>query len=228
MRPININVRRAFKWFDVNARSAVSLISKAHRYETNNANMMRFALAWCEKNLINLIQSVTILTPVSYVWVTNMWVQIGESVYWFFTNCNYNVLLHFQDCCSTAELPWMTSSLRILAMEIIPLPLPADYHSTGEPSTNSHSITCLQDNYSAAWTMEKTHFPFYCCTFMAVICLPAHYLAMAAHLLLHAGQLENAYLFISQQWPNLSQYIYIYIHTHTHTLELGYNVIKVT
>jgi hypothetical protein len=150
MCPININIRQAFKWpllrFDVNVRPAVSLISKAHRYETNNANMTRFALARCEKNLINLIESVTILMPVSRVWVTNMWVKIGESVYWFFTNCNYNVLLHFQDCCSSSELPWMTSSLRILAMEIIPIPSPADYHSTGEPSTDSCSITCLQDN----------------------------------------------------------------------------------
>jgi hypothetical protein len=92
-------------------------------------------------------------------------------------------------------------------MEIIPLPVPADYHSTGEPSTDSCSITCLQDNYSA-WTKQKTHFPFYCCTFMAVMCLPARYLVMAALLLLHAGRLENVYLFVSQQRPNLSQYTY--------------------
>jgi hypothetical protein len=54
-------------------------------------------------------------------------------------------------------------------------------------------------------------FSFYCCAFVGAMCLPARYLAMAALLLLDAGWLENVYLFVPQQWPNLSQYIYIYI-----------------
>jgi hypothetical protein len=73
MRPINpskrfdVNVRRAFKWpllrFDVNVRQGVSLISKAHRYETNNVNMMRFALACCEKNGLSVHVSINIEHP---------------------------------------------------------------------------------------------------------------------------------------------------------------------
>jgi hypothetical protein len=68
MRPINpltrfdVNVRQAFKWpllqFDVNVCPAVSLISKAHKYETSNANMKRFALACCEKNGLSVRVSI--------------------------------------------------------------------------------------------------------------------------------------------------------------------------
>jgi hypothetical protein len=64
MHPINpsmrfdVNVCRAFKWpllrFNVNVCPAISLFSKAHKYETSNANMMRFALACHEKNGISV------------------------------------------------------------------------------------------------------------------------------------------------------------------------------
>jgi hypothetical protein len=51
---LDVNVRQALKWpllrFDVNVHPAVSLIAKAHKCETNNASMMRFALACCEKD----------------------------------------------------------------------------------------------------------------------------------------------------------------------------------
>jgi hypothetical protein len=59
----DVNERQAFKWhllqFDVNVRSAVSLISKAHKYETNNASVMRFALA-CEKNGLSVHVSINV------------------------------------------------------------------------------------------------------------------------------------------------------------------------
>jgi hypothetical protein len=73
MRPINpskwldVNVRRAFKWpllrFDVNVCLVMSLISKAHKYETSNANMMRFALACYEKNGLSVRVSIIINLP---------------------------------------------------------------------------------------------------------------------------------------------------------------------
>jgi hypothetical protein len=42
---------------NVNVRPAVSLISKAHKYETNIASM-RFALACCEKNGLSVRVSI--------------------------------------------------------------------------------------------------------------------------------------------------------------------------
>jgi hypothetical protein len=73
MRPINpsnwfdVNVCRAFKWpllrFEVNVSPAVSLISKAQKYEMNKASMMRFALACCEKNGLSVHVSINIDLP---------------------------------------------------------------------------------------------------------------------------------------------------------------------
>jgi hypothetical protein len=53
----------SFLRFDVNVRPAVSLISKAHKYETNNTSMMSFALACCEKNGLSVCVSINIKLP---------------------------------------------------------------------------------------------------------------------------------------------------------------------
>jgi hypothetical protein len=72
MRPINpsirfdVNVRWAFKWsllrFDINICPAISLSSKAHKYESSNANMI-FALACCEKNGLSVRVSINVDLP---------------------------------------------------------------------------------------------------------------------------------------------------------------------
>jgi hypothetical protein len=63
----DVNVRRALKWpllrFEINVHPAISFISKAHIYEMNNADMMRFALACCEKNGLSVEVSINIDLP---------------------------------------------------------------------------------------------------------------------------------------------------------------------
>jgi hypothetical protein len=52
------------------------------------------------------------------------------------------------------------------------------------------------------------------------MCLPVCYLAMDLLLLLDACWLECVYLFISQKWPNLSQYISV-IKSHKYVMHLS-------
>jgi hypothetical protein len=111
-------------------------------------------------NLINLIQSVTILTPVSRLWVM-MWVQIGESIYWFFTNvttkCYYTFKIAVQLLnCLEWHLPYESWQWRLFRFHC-PLIIIPQMNLQLTPVAS----LVFQDNYSAAWTTQKTHFPFY-------------------------------------------------------------------
>jgi hypothetical protein len=72
----------------------------------------------------------------------------------------------YSSALSSLDVFWQ----RILAMEVLQLPLPASWHSTAEPSTRN--VDCLQDN-SSVRTPRKTIF-----SVVKNACLLARYLAM--------------------------------------------------